>query len=272
MNDNLQNMSMVDLFRMEAESQLAALTEGLLSLERGDTAQLEAMMRAAHSLKGAGRIVGIDAAVSVAHAMEDCFVAAQRGQVILGSAQVDQLLQGVDILTRIAQSSDAELPSWEAGRMPDVADFVRGLKTVLAPPPAAPAAPAMITAPAPVGPVDDFGNEIKPPAPPTAAAAVSPVLPGIIAAPAPVRPVEAAPKPPAEAPRSDRADRAEARALRVTAENLNRLLGLAGESLVESRWLRPFGVSVSRLKRLHYELNRSISCAIASMRASPRRG
>ena len=41
MNDNLQNMSMVDLFRMEAESQLAALTEGLLSLERGDTAPLE---------------------------------------------------------------------------------------------------------------------------------------------------------------------------------------------------------------------------------------
>lgn len=259
MNDNLQNMSMVDLFRMEAESQLAALTEGLLSLERGDTAQLEAMMRAAHSLKGAGRIVGIDAAVSVAHAMEDCFVAAQRGQVILGSAQVDQLLQGVDILTRIAQSTDAELPSWEAGRMPDVADFVRGLKTVLAPPPAAPAAPAMITAPVPVGPVDDFGNEIKPPAAPiTAAAPAAPVLPGIIAAPAPVRPVEAAPKPPAEVPRSERADRAEARALRVTAENLNRLLGLAGESLVESRWLRPFGVSVSRLKRLHYELNRSL--------------
>ena len=66
MNDNLQNMSMVELFRMEAESQLAALTEGLLSLERGNTAPLEAMMRAAHSLKGAGRIVGIDAAVAVA--------------------------------------------------------------------------------------------------------------------------------------------------------------------------------------------------------------
>jgi two-component system sensor histidine kinase and response regulator WspE len=44
----------------------------------------------------------------------------------------------------------------------------------------------------------------------------------------------------------------------VTAENLNRLLGLASESLVESRWLRPFGASVARLKRQHYELNRTL--------------
>ena len=37
-------------------------------------------MRAAHSLKGAARIVGLDAAVRVAHAMEDCLVAAQKGR------------------------------------------------------------------------------------------------------------------------------------------------------------------------------------------------
>jgi two-component system sensor histidine kinase and response regulator WspE len=41
------------------------------------------------------------------------------------------------------------------------------------------------------------------------------------------------------------------RVLRLTAENLNRLLGLAGESLVESRWLRPFAEAMLRLKRAH---------------------
>ena len=45
----------------------------------------------------------------------------------------------------------------------------------------------------------------------------------------------------------------EDRVLRVTVDNLNRLLGLAGESLVESRWLKPFGQSLLRLKRLHHE-------------------
>jgi two-component system sensor histidine kinase and response regulator WspE len=40
-------------------------------------------MRAAHSLKGAARIVGMDAGVSVAHVMEDCLVAAQEGRLLL---------------------------------------------------------------------------------------------------------------------------------------------------------------------------------------------
>src|SRR5690606_29063154 len=69
---DMNDLPLIELFRMEAEGQLAVLTEGLLALERGDTSQLEALMRAAHSLKGAARIVGLDTAVRVAHAMEDC--------------------------------------------------------------------------------------------------------------------------------------------------------------------------------------------------------
>ena len=47
------------------------------------------------------------------------------------------------------------------------------------------------------------------------------------------------------------------RALRVTVDNLNRLLGLAGETLVESRWIKPFGESLLRLKRLQYRIRQS---------------
>jgi two-component system sensor histidine kinase and response regulator WspE len=237
MSGNLQDMSMVELFRLEAESQLAALTEGLLSLEQGDTAALEAMMRAAHSLKGAGRIVNISSAVLVAHTMEDAFVAAQRNEVVLGSAQVDLLLQGVDILTRIAQSTDADLVTWETDRKPEVTAFVAALIGVLA------AVPNAKRAVPPAAPAETHGDNRVPPAPAVTAPAAEPPA----AAPAPISQA-GAPKP----------ARAEARTLRVTAENLNRLLGLAGESLVESRWLRPFGASVSRLKRLHHELNRSL--------------
>jgi len=42
--------------------------------------------------------------------------------------------------------------------------------------------------------------------------------------------------------------------VRVTAENLNRLMGLAGESLVESRWLEPFANALRQLKRNQLEL------------------
>ena len=44
------------------------------------------------------------------------------------------------------------------------------------------------------------------------------------------------------------------RMVRVTAENLNRLMGLAGESLVESRWTEPFANALRQLKRSQLEL------------------
>ncbi|MGC8016025.1 Hpt domain-containing protein, partial [Salmonella enterica] len=78
-------MSMLDLFRFEAESQIAQLNTSLLALEQQPTAaeHLEACMRAGHSLKGAARIVGLETAVKVAHVLEDCFVLAQQGKLRL---------------------------------------------------------------------------------------------------------------------------------------------------------------------------------------------
>src|SRR5439155_22687261 len=71
--DDLSSLSMLELFRVEAENQAAVLTSGLLELERGPGApeQLETLMRAAHSWKGAARIVNLPIAVQIAHAMED---------------------------------------------------------------------------------------------------------------------------------------------------------------------------------------------------------
>src|SRR5206468_9716920 len=61
------------------------------------------------------------------------------------------------------------------------------------------------------------------------------------------------------APLSARQHEPPDRVLRLTAENLNRLLGLAGESLVESRWLRPFSESMQRLKRMQADLERTLA-------------
>jgi two-component system sensor histidine kinase and response regulator WspE len=59
-------------------------------------------MRAAHSLKGAARIVGVEAGVRVAHVMEDCLVDAQEGRLRLSPEHIDALLLGSDLLLRIA--------------------------------------------------------------------------------------------------------------------------------------------------------------------------
>ena len=79
---DLSELSMVELFRLEVENQSAVFTENLLGLEQNptDATILGALMRAAHSLKGAARMIDNDAAVSVAHKLEDLFVAAQEGR------------------------------------------------------------------------------------------------------------------------------------------------------------------------------------------------
>jgi two-component system sensor histidine kinase and response regulator WspE len=66
-----------------------------------------------------------------------------------------------------------------------------------------------------------------------------------------------------------RAARASDRVLRVSAENLNRLLSLAGESLVESRWIKPFSESLLRLKRLHHELAKTLDLVSEARPAGP---
>lgn len=110
---DLSGYSMTELFRMEAEGQLHVLTEGLLALEDESEpeARLEALMRAAHSIKGAARMVGAGGVVRVAHAMEDCLVAVQRGDLQLEAKHIDLLLKGVDLIGSQATLSDAKLAS-----------------------------------------------------------------------------------------------------------------------------------------------------------------
>lgn len=102
--------ALLDLFRAETDTHIPALSEGLLLLEKGqgDDQTIAKMMRAAHSIKGAARIVGLHAAVQVAHVMEDCFTAAKTNVSLLSSAAVDVLLQGVDGLQRICAQDDNE--------------------------------------------------------------------------------------------------------------------------------------------------------------------
>jgi len=105
--------SMMELFRAEVDSHTQSLSEGLLALEKdpGQLKLIEPLMRAAHSIKGAARIVGVDDGVKVSHVMEDLLVAAQGGQVVLTSEAIDALLRGVDALVRIATPDTDDDPS-----------------------------------------------------------------------------------------------------------------------------------------------------------------
>ena len=214
--DQMRDASLLELFSLEADAQTQVLSAGLLALERNPTQadQLEACMRAAHSLKGAARIVGVDAGVSVAHVMEDCLVSAQERRLYLQPEHIDALLQGTDLLMRIAT------PGNDVGAT-DIEVYVALMERLLDPTqPIAMGAPKPEPAPA----VDEVPHEPEPePAPPVSS----------------------------EAPRQNkRMTEGGERVLRVTAERLNSLLDLSSKSLVETQRLKPYLASMQRLKRI----------------------
>ena len=232
---DLSQMSMLDLFRFEAESQIAQLNASLLALEQQPTAadHLEACMRAGHSLKGAARIVGLEPAVKVAHVLEDCFVLAQQGRLLLQKKHIDVLLRGADLLARIAAPPDGDEAWADHAGSAEVQAFLVALPNVMTGGEAAPwPAPASTSAPTPAA------------AEPVVAAAAQLTEPEL---------AEPAPVPAAQVAGVHLPNASAARAVRVSAESLDRLLGLTGESLVESRQLKPFSATMLRMKRTQRE-------------------
>jgi two-component system sensor histidine kinase and response regulator WspE len=125
----LPDQFLLDLFREEVRSNVRTLNEGLVGIEQipDDTRLVEPLMRAAHSIKGAARVVAIDAGVRLAHSMEDLLVAAQKSQLKLTSGHVDLLLRGVDLLDQIGTAAGPSLGVWLAGHSKTVDALVRDL-------------------------------------------------------------------------------------------------------------------------------------------------
>lgn len=225
--DQMRDASLLELFQLETRNQVQVLNNGLLALEHDPTSapQLEACMRAAHSLKGAARIVDLHPAVRIAHAMEDCLVAAQEGRLRLQAADIDALLLGADLLQRVAT------PGVELGE--EIDTLVTRLSNA---PNAPPAAPVVERPPKPsdfLPPIHQLGD--PPPAPPPARRS------------------------------SDQTLGEGERVLRVTADTLNKLLGLSSETLVESHWIAPFSASMLRLRRLQSGAGQALDSLRASL-------
>ncbi len=203
---DLSQFSMLDLFRLEADTQTAVLSAGVLAIEELEhsPAAIESMMRAAHSLKGAARIIGLEPAVRVAHAMEEVFVAAGKGAFTVRPEHADVLLAGSDFLGSIARADDALISD---------------------------------------GPWTERANQLV--------ARLAAVL-AVPTSPPVSSPVSPASSPPATLESADRV-------VRVSADSLTRLVGLAGESLIESRQLRPFIDGLLALRSTQVKLCNTIA-------------
>jgi len=237
MSDDLSNFSMIDLFRTEAEGQLLMLTDGLLLLEQDPSAtdNLEPMMRGSHSIKGAARMVDIDPVVRISHAMEDCFVAAQKNELTLISADIDVLLNGVDMMSHVAKLDEADLASWTEKNGAELDSLVLAIEGILT----GERPGVIVNARDDVSGSNSVDEEQAVPAELTSDSAKKSAADN------------SADSPPDKAPSLAEV---KDRVLRVSTERMDRLLGLAGEAMVEARWLHPHIEAMQRFKRFQFDL------------------
>jgi len=129
---DFSEFSMLDLFRMEVDSQLEILNKDLLELERESFSAelLSSLMRAAHSIKGAARMVNVDSVVRISHAVEDCLVALQEQKVRFSRNDIDSLLDGIDLIHRISTASDEAIVTWGEDHYDELAAIELSLKRV----------------------------------------------------------------------------------------------------------------------------------------------
>ncbi len=239
------DMSMFDLFRMEAEGQLASLGRGLLVLEKdpANDRELEALMRASHSLKGAARMVGVEAVVQVAHVMEDVFVAAQHQKIILTSPAIDVLLRATDLIEAIAGLDEESIEGWFLQNKAQVDAAVDELGQITC---GDLVADVPVSSIPPVLEVAEHADE------------------DLLATPVHTAVEEVTPVAVTPNPGISIGSRGDDRMLRISAERMSRILGVSGEMLVESRRLSTFSDSLMFLKRRQNELMEDLESLLYS--------
>lgn len=233
---DLSAFSMLDLFRTEAETHAGALSSGLLSLEKNadSVALIEPLMRAAHSLKGAARIVQLNPVSKLAHAMEDIFVAVQEGRLKITPQLVDVMLEGVDIFTGISKQPENRIASYvdeHEALMGSLGEKITALSSAPAEPP---------------GHLPVAGSEERPFVPPVPDRPPEPFL-------------------------TDRSQETVNSVVRVSAETLDALIVIAGEFIVESSRHDPLLKSMMYLKKVDTELGQNFDrlCEAAENNAQP---
>ena len=125
---------LLDMFRIEAGEHAAAVSSGLIELEKPELSEeargkiLEAIYRDAHSLKGAARAVDLGAIESVCQRLESVFAALKRGEIEASGGLYDLLHRAVDAVDGFARSAGSGDPG---SALPQAAEITRSLEDVL---------------------------------------------------------------------------------------------------------------------------------------------
>lgn len=108
--DDLDTSEFKDLFLDEAQGHLGSLNSSLLAMEQnpGDIDRVDAMFRAAHSLKGGAAMMGYASLADLAHGVEDVLHELREGQWPFASSLADLLFTAIDQLQSLLEAIAAD--------------------------------------------------------------------------------------------------------------------------------------------------------------------
>lgn len=133
MSDHSSEATPLELFRLELEERVEQLNSSLLQLEADPTSRdaCDPVMRSLHSVKGAAGIVVLPSLVTVAHRLEDFFVAVKLGEVNLDQPAFALGFRCVDLFQDVSRQPAEGIREWLAARAPEIDDLVTSLSQLL---------------------------------------------------------------------------------------------------------------------------------------------
>jgi two-component system sensor histidine kinase and response regulator WspE len=219
--------SMLDLFREEVRAGLLPVAAWLANVS---TPPADDLFESLRQVRGSARVMKCPPLEAAAAAVNLFLAATRDGRAAVTPDAVGWLQFAVDTLAGLISTDGETFPGWLISATEPLERATAALTHAVA------AAP-----PAPSPRADTRGSHqssepVRTPEPATPATPPAPAAPG-----------EAV--------------------VRVTAQSLNRLLGLAGESLVQARWLNLFSTSLLKLKKQHELLAGMLDGAVAAAAA-----
>ena len=172
MTDGIDLSAFMGQFKDEAAELVQKLIAGLMHLETepGDPETMEEIARAAHTLKGSSKMMGLEEVNRIAHRMEDLLVAVRDGELEFASEMSELLFEGMDAIEAFLEAAgtdeqpdaDAEELAARIGACVDSGGQAPA-PAEPAPPPPEPAAEAEAPPPPEAPPVEEPAEEALPP-------------------------------------------------------------------------------------------------------------
>lgn len=261
-----EDSSLLELFQSETDIHTTTLLKELASLqeesqssgkpEKSASARIEKMAKAIHAVKGGAQIVESDLAMKLAQAMEQYLLALQKGKTALDADSIQLLQQGSELLRGMANAASHADRSWMSEHQERIEQIMsmfvianpekkgENFQGISLPPSKAPAPPPDAeTIHESSFSMENYVQQATPPPEfkETAEHVETPQKRQV-------------PDRGYEAENVQKKNFERDRTVRVTATKIERLMGLAGEVVVSSRWLPSFSESLLTLKKNQREL------------------